>query len=492
MAYVHCDRLTAVDAAFLAVEDSNSHMHIGSISLFDAEPLTRSEGGLDFDRILEFAAAQLHKTPRFRQKIDHVPAFRQPVWIDDGSFNLLYHLRHTALPAPGDMRRLKRLAGRIMSQQLDRGKPLWELWFIEGIEGNRFAVISKIHHCLADGISGSDAMNLMIGPSADYQPRPHGRWVPRPAPSGGQLLLEEVRHLLELPFRLGGGRRAEAPAPWKAGESSRGGIQALVETVREGLGAPTSTPLNVDIGPHRRIDWTRIDLDAVKEIRARAGGKVNDVVLTVVSGALRRFLKQRGERLEELDFRAAPPVSLRTHSETGTLWTRVSGMLARLPLDEADPWRRLLRIIDTTHELKGSGQAAGGEFIEQLAELVPFRIAAPIARWASHRQGANIVVTNVPGPDKPVYLLGSLMEGSYPVVPLSPTQALGVALFSYNGGLFWGFNSDWDALPDLHDFEEEIQMEFEALRKAAAGAPASMARKGARAAEARSPAPAAG
>jgi len=472
MAYAHYDRLTAVDASFLAVEDHDCHMHIGSVALFDAAPLTLEEGGLDFDRILQFTSDQLHKMPRFRQKIAWIPGFGQPAWVDDSNFNLLYHMRHTSLPTPGDMRRLKRMAGRIQSQQLDRGKPLWELWFVEGVEGNRFAVISKIHHCMTDGISGRDALNMLMGPDPDYVPSPPGRWIPRPAPTGTEMFFDEARRALSAPFRLGRPEGAGPAESWKGLQSPREAIQGLVETARE-IQAMSQTPLNVNVGPHRRIDWTQVDLDDVKEIRSRAGGKVNDVVLAVVTGALRRFLKQRGERLEGLEFRAALPVSLRTEAEEGTFGNRVSGMLATLPLEEADPWLRLLRIIDTTHALKGSGQASAGELLERVLEVVPYPLVAPVARWGARRQVANIVVTNIPGPTKPVYLLGCRMQASYPVVPLGATQALGVALFSSDGVLYWGFNSDWDALPDLHDFEEEIQLEFEALQKAVASAPRS-------------------
>jgi WS/DGAT/MGAT family acyltransferase len=471
MSYTHYERLSAVDAAFLAVEDHDAHMHIGSVALFDAEPLTLSDGELDFERIVQFTTDQLHKMPRFRQKLAWIPGFGQPVWVDDASFNLQYHMRHTALPVPGDMRQLKRLAGRIMSQQLDRGKPLWELWVVEGIEGNRFATISKIHHCLADGISGRDALNVMMGPDPDYVPSPPGRWIPRPAPGGVELFADEVRRALTLPFRLMGSRESGAAAPGKGLGSPAQAIQGLRDAAGSGIQAISRTPLNVEIGPHRRFDWARVDLDEVKEIRARAGGKVNDVVLAVVCGALRRFLKQRGERLESIEFRAAVPVSLRTDADTGTLGNRVSGIVATLPLEESDPWLRLLRIIDLTRELKSSGQVAGGELLEQLLELVPYRISAPLARWGAQRGIANLVVTNVPGPEAPVYMLGSRMLASYPVVPLAPKQALGVALFSYDGGLFWGFNSDWDALPDLHDFEEQILLEFETLRKAVAISP---------------------
>jgi diacylglycerol O-acyltransferase / wax synthase len=475
MAFAYWDRLSAVDAAFLAVEDAAAHMHIGSISLFDAEPLCRPEGGLDLERILGFIGAQLHKVPRLRQKLRFAPVLGQPGWVDDGSFNLLYHVRHSALPAPGDVRQLKRLAGRILSQQLDRGKPLWELWLVEGVEGGRFALITKLHHCLADGISGRDALTFLIGNDPDYAPAPAPRWIPRPAPGARRLLADEVRRLLAAPFRLAGTTDARSEA-WKRGASPGQALRALVDAARGASFEPT--PLNVEIGPHRRIDWTEMDLGDVRELAGRAGGKVNDVVLAVVAGALRGFLKQRGVRLDTLAFQAALPVSVRSASERGALGNRVSGMLATLPLDEADPWRRLLRVVDTTHELKGSGQVAGAELVERALELVPFRLAAPLERWGARRPMGHMVVTNVPGPQVPVYLLGARMRASYPVVPLTHQQALGVALYSCDGRLCWGLNSDWDALPDLHDFAERVLLEFETLRKVAAAPPRAAALSG--------------
>ncbi len=487
MPYMYSDRLSAIDAAFLAVEDLNTPMHIGSIALFEAEPLTRSEGGLDLERILEFTEAQLHKAPRLRQKIALAPGFAQPLWVDDGSFNLTYHMRHTSLPVPGDIRQLKRLAGRIMSQQLDRGKPLWEIWIVEGIEEGRFAVISKLHHCMADGVSAGDVLNILMGRDPDYTPTPRSEWVPRPVPGASQMVLDEVRHRLTLPFSLlRSGERAPSEG-WKAQAATRGPLESLIDASRDALRPIASTPLNVDVGPHRRIDWTRLDMDEVKKIGKLAGGKVNDVVLAVISGALARFFGRRAVSIQDLDFRAALPVSVRRESERGTLGNRVSGLLATLPLDEPDPWQRLLRIIDLTRELKGSGQAAGTELLERLVELVPVRLFGALARLGSRRQVANMVITNVPGPDEPVYMLGARMQASYPIVPLASGQALGVALFSYDTGLFWGFNSDWDVIPDLHDFAEDVQLQFEALRKAA---PATRARRSGKRAAGKKPTPA--
>jgi len=453
-----------MDMSFLAMEDGRAHMHIGSVSIYDAEPLRAMDGGLDFERLLAFVEAQLHKVPRMRQKLDWVPGFAQPVWVDDERFNVRFHVRHTALPPPGDIRQLKRLAGRILSQEFDRGKPLWEDWFVDGLEGNRFALISKLHHCMADGLSGVAMAKLLVGADPNYKPPAPKKWIPRPAPSGAQLLVEELRYRATAPFALLRGSGGEAEEPARGARSSSASLRALLDTAAGAISGASPTPLNVDVGPHRRFDWTRLPFADVHAIGASAGGTVNDVALALASGALRSFLRRRGVSVEGLDFRAVVPVSVRGRAEREALGNRVSGMLTRLPLDEADPWKRLLRIVETTHELKSSGQAATGDVLTQVIDLLPAQLLGFLFRRASHSSAANIVITNVPGARVPVYLLGARQLETYPVVPLIANQALGIALMSYADGFFWGFNADWDALPDLHDLVQDIDTGFEELR----------------------------
>jgi WS/DGAT/MGAT family acyltransferase len=470
MDYAHSERLSAMDLSFLAMEDGRAHMHIGGVSLYDAAPLRRPDGGIDFERILEFYEAQLHKVPRFRQKLAWVPGFGQPVWVDDARFNLRFHVRHTALPPPGETRALKRLAGRILSQEFDRGKPLWETWFVDGVEGDRFAVISKVHHCVADGISGVAMANLLVGPDPDYRAPARKAWIPRPAPGAAQLVMDELRHRVTAPFSLLRARSDDdSSEPLHPARSApEGGLGSLLGSVREAVSGSSATPLNVEIGPHRRFDWTRMAFADVRAVGASAGATVNDVVLAVASGALRRFLGRRGVDLDDLDFRAVIPVSVRTTAERRALGNRVSGMLARLPLEEADPWQRLLRVVETTRELKTSGMSGAGELATQAIDLLPTQILGPLFRRAARSSAANLIITNVPGPRVPVYLLGARQRETYPVVPLAPTQALGIALMSYDDALSWGFHADWDALPDLHDLVEDVDASFAELRALAA------------------------
>jgi WS/DGAT/MGAT family acyltransferase len=475
MAYTHAERLSALDTSFLTLEDENAHMHIGAVALFDAAPLAGPSGGIDIDRVYRLMEIGLHRIPRYRQRIAYMPLLRHPIWIDDDRFNLAYHVRHTHLPAPGDERQLKRLAGRIMSQALDRGKPLWEMWVVEGVEGNRVALITKAHHCMIDGVGSVELTGSIMRPTPDPDPRlndPAPRWMPRPAPGAGRLLGSEVaRHAGDV---LGTVRRAR-----EAIMDPRAAVRALLETTRsigEALGAgmrPASpTPLNVEIGPHRRFDWTSIDLATVKHIRSRFGGTVNDVVLAIVAGALRRFLRRRSVAVDGLDFRAMVPVNVRARAEQGHMGNRVAMMVARLPLDEQDPQARLTRVTQETTGLKRSHQAEGVQAIEELSDHTFTTLFTLFARVAASSRPFNLVVTNVPGPPFPAYVLGARMNACYPLVPLYQNQALGIALFSYDGRLWWGFNADWDALPDLHDIVEAIDTEIAAFVRLAGGAEA--------------------
>jgi WS/DGAT/MGAT family acyltransferase len=271
------------------------------------------------------------------------------------------------------------------------------------------------------------------------------------------------------------GQRALAD-PGRTLASVRDAVEGLGEAVTAGLFPATATPLNPEIGPHRRFDWTNIDLEAVREVKNRLGGTVNDVVLATVSGAVRRFLKRRGENVQDLTFRSMVPVNVRRDGQHGALGNRVSFLMAQLPIDERDPRRRLERVIETTRQLKDSKQAFGAETLEEISDSTLFSLFIEFARQAAQRLSYNMVVTNVPGPQFPVYLQGARMQAIYPLVPLFMNQALNIALFSYNGGLFWGFNSDWDAVPDLHDFVQAIEQEFTALRRLAADSPVEIVR----------------
>jgi WS/DGAT/MGAT family acyltransferase len=465
----HYERLSAVDATFLEIEDENCPMHVGAVAVFEAGSLSLPEGGFDIDRFRTFVESAL--VPRYRQRIARVPLTGDPIWVDDPRFNLHYHVRHLSLPHPGDERLLKRLAGHVMSLPLDRSKPLWELWVVEGLAGNRFAIVTKTHHCMIDGVGSADLMTTSMQLEPEAKVKKPKAWVPRPAPGTMDLAWGELGHRVRQTLGAAGALSDAVRQPLRSMKSLRDALGGVGEALGSSLHRASPTPLNLAIGPHRRFDWLRYELEDVKEVKNRLGGTVNDVILANVAGALRHFLLRRGEKVDDLDFRAMIPVNIRSAGESGAFGNRVTTVAAALPLDEPDPARRLARIIETTRQVKRSRQSQGIETIEEMSEWGLTRLFTQLSRFAALTRPFNVVVTNVPGPQVEAYLLGSPLCEVYPLVPLFKNQALGIALFSYNGGLFWGLNADWDALPDLHDLVGALRADFEALRKAAQAAP---------------------
>ena len=484
MARYAYDRLSALDNSFLMFEDGCSHMHVASTATFDAGPLTTSDGGLDIERIRSFIASRLHRIPRYRQKLAWVPIENQPVWVDDERFNLAYHVRHTSLPKPGDDRQLKRLSARIASQQLDRGKPLWEVWFVEGLEGNRFAMISKVHHCMVDGVSGVDLLEVLLDIRPDAPREEAPLYIPRGVPRPLELLRDEILDRVTAPLQALGRVLRD---PFGVVSDVVESVKALGETVFEGMKLPSETPVNQEIGPYRRFDWVTFDVDDVKQVKNSFGGSLNDVVLATVAGAVRRFLSRRRADPGSLTFRVMVPVSVRSTSERGTLGNKVAAWMADLPIGEPDPARRFARVSETTARLKHSKQAMGAEILTRVTDWTPSTLLALGTRLAHRGLPFNLVVTNVPGPQVPLYLLGARMEEIYPLVPLFARLGLGVALFSYAGRLHWGFNADWDVVPDLHDFVRAIEDSFAELHAAALAGRDPQARAGDRRAAGRDP-----
>lgn len=461
------ERLSALDASFLGLEDSNCHMHVGAVCLFDAAPLRTPDGGVDIEKIRAAIHARLHLVPRFRQRIAYIPYENHPIWVDDNRFRLAYHVRHTALPHPGDERMLKRLVGRIMSQPLDRKRPLWEMWVVEGVQGDRFALVSKTHHCMVDGISGADLMSVILSPLPEHDPGVAEPWTPRPQPSRRQLLIDELLRRAEQPLELARAVIDTLRHPEQRVHQIADAIEGIIETLAPALSPVSPTPLQVEVGPHRRFDWTEMPIAELKEVKHVLGGTINDVVLATVSGALRRFFERRGLNPDELDIRAMVPVSVRAHDERGKLGNRVTQIAAPLPVHIADPVARLHAVTETTKDLKESKQALGGEVLTAISEWTVPNLLVQAVRLAARTRPYNLIVTNVPGPQIPLYLLGAEMKTAYPVVPLFENLGVVVGLFSYNGGLFWGINADWEHFPDLHDFVLDIEQAFRDLQAAA-------------------------
>jgi WS/DGAT/MGAT family acyltransferase len=463
------ERLSALDAAMIFVETPAVHMHVGVVGILEAGPLATADGGVDVERIRSHVGGVLDELPRFRQRLAFVPVEDHPVWVDDDRFDPSYHVRHAGLPRPGTARQLKRLTGHILSQKLDLAKPPWEVWVIEGLEGGRFALVCKMHHCLVDGIAAVYALSAFFSVDAGAADHPPSRWVPRPRPSPTTLAAGELRRLVAAPLGL---VRAGASAwsdPVRALRSLRDLAQGAVEVVADKMRPPSSTPLNPDlISPHRRVDWLRFDLERVKSVRRRLGGKLNDVVLAMVAGALRRYLLAHDVALDGLEFRIVIPVNTRSDLEQGASGNRVVPLLARLPLENADVRGRLRQVIDTTQALKESHQVEAVELFEDLSNWASAELLSALVRRTTPWWSGNMIVTNVPGPPLPLHMLGARVLECYPMIPLLANQAVSIAILSYAGGLFCSLNSDRDALPDLHALTGCIDDELAALEEAAA------------------------
>ncbi len=446
------DRLSALDTSFLTNESSASHMHVGAVAIFEGPPPSYAD-------LLDHVRSRLHLVPRFRQKLAFPPApTGRPFWVDDPAFNLEYHVRHSALPAPGSEEQLRNMAARIFSQQLDRTKPLWELWLVQGLTRKRFAFLTKTHHALVDGVSGVDIATVLFDLKPVPQPtEPDHEWVPSPEPSGATLLAKDAEGVLSAPIRLA--RRIEQAVehPESALGQASESLRALSEVGWNFANPAPETPLNVEIGSHRRFQWVRADLAQFKRIKNVLGGTVNDVVLAVVTGALREWLHKRGVRTEGVELRAQVPVSIRTDDEHGHLGNKIAAVRGPLPVYVEDPVQRLALVRKGMDGIKQSKQALGAEVISRMNDFAPPTLLAQAARINFSTRLFNLVVTNVPGPQVPMYVLGRELQDIFPVGFLPPNQALFVAIMSYNGSVNFGLLADFDAIDDIDEIAAGIE-----------------------------------
>jgi diacylglycerol O-acyltransferase len=457
------DHLGALDALFVNAEDGVTHLHIGSCAIFAGPPPP-------FDDLVALIDSKLPSIPRYRQKLHPVPGgLAHPVWVDDPAFNLRYHVRHSALPEPGGDAELEILVGRLMSQELDRSRPLWEAWVVDGLSDDRWALISKVHHCMVDGVSGTDMMAVLLDRSPDAATVPPSGWVPQSAPGPARLVFDAARDLAELPVRQLGLIASAVRSPRRSLERAAaviGGLGSLARYLRPAPALSIEGP----IGPHRRYAAARCSLADAKAIRSAFGGSVNDVVIAVITGAFRELLLRRGDPLDGASLRTLVPVSVRAAGDSAPS-NQVSLIVAELPISEDDPLERLAAVRAIMDGLKTSHQIEAGEAVVAAADLTPALVqatavragAALLRRTAQHN--VNTVTTNVPGPQYPLFALGRGMLEYLPFVPLSPGVRIGVAILSYNGHLAFGITGDYDTAPDVDVMARQIEAAMNTLRE---------------------------
>jgi len=440
------DRLNPLDALFVDAEDQDPHtsMAIASIAVFEGPCPSHEE-------LLAYLAGRLPLVPRYRQKLRTVP-FRlgRPVWVDDPNFDLRYHVRRTALPAPGGDQQLAELMARVMSQRLDRDHPLWEYWVAEGLAGDRWALISKLHHCMVDGVSGTDLYRVILDFSPEPSPPAADHWAVGAEPSSLQMAAQAAVDMVVLPVRetLAVGRATTDPG--SALRQAAGAARAFAK-LAPALWPATGSSLSGQIGRQRRYTWARASLGDVKKIKRKLGGTVNDVVLAAISGGFRALLLARGEQPEPHMVRSLVPVSVRAPGEEDIYENRVSALLADLPVHVADPVERLEAVRAQLQALKTADEAKAGEALIALGRFTPFPFLSWWIRLAFGLPQREIVTvtTNVPGPQQPLYGLGRRLVEIIPYVPIASTVRTGIVIFTYCGAVTFGITGDFAASPDL-------------------------------------------
>ncbi|CAB4645620.1 unannotated protein [freshwater metagenome] len=461
------DRLSSLDASFLHLESLETPMHVGAVSTFEGESFFDSTGRFQLAAARKLVASRLHLIPRFRKILKSVPLHQgRPIWVDDPRFDIAYHVRLTALPSPGTREQLMTLTARVQSQLLDRSRPLWELWFVEGLEEGRVALIQKTHHALVDGVSGVDVATVLL----DFQPepafRPPPRWIVEPPPAELRLLADSVWERATEPAEIVRSLRAGLRGPSNALENTTRIARSVSSLFGTDALAP-HTSLNALVGRNRLFDGVTISFDDVHRVRQAFGGTINDVILAGVSGGLRDLLEARGEPIDGMTLKAFCPVSVRDDAERMQLGNRVSAMFVPLPVGLPDPVERLEAVRDATFDLKEREQAVGASFLLDLTHYAAPTLLGLGARLAHRQPFFNLVVTNVPGPQVPLYCMGGRMLEAFPVVPLTKNLSIGIAILSYCGNLHIGLFVDRDTFPDLPVLSSALENSFGELLKRA-------------------------
>ncbi|MGZ8734302.1 MAG: WS/DGAT/MGAT family O-acyltransferase [Acidimicrobiia bacterium] len=461
------DRLGALDASFLHLERLETPMHVGALSVFEGGPFFDDTGRFRLADARALVGSRLHLIPRFRRRLMDVPLGQgRPIWVDDDRFDISYHVRLTALPNPGSRDQLLTLCSRIQAGLLDRTRPLWELWFVEGLAGGHVGLIQKTHHALVDGVSGVDVATVLLDFTPEPTPVETQEWVPGAAPASACLLSDSLLERATQPAEMLRTARAAVRGPQRAAASATRIVRSMHSMVDRQMVAPR-TSLNTPVGRNRRFDTVKVSLDSVKNVRRALGGTVNDIVLAGVAGGLRRLLESRDEPVEGLTLKVLCPVSVRDEHEHLALGNRVSAMFVSLPVGEPDPTARLDEIRVTTEHLKEREQAVGAAFLVDLTEYAAPTLLGLAARAAHRQPFFNLIITNVPGPQVPLYCMGGRMLEAYPVVPLSKNTSVVVGILSYCGQLHFGLFADRDAVADLAVLAGGIEDAFAELEKLA-------------------------
>jgi WS/DGAT/MGAT family acyltransferase len=466
--------MSATDAGFYYAESENTPLHVGSVAVFEGPAPTYGD-------LVRLLLSKLHNVPRYRQRVREVPMqLGRPMWVDDPHFQILYHVRHTAVPSPGSDEQLRNLAGRVLGQRLDMAKPLWEVWLVEGLENGRWAIISKVHHCMVDGIAGTDLMQQIFDIDPDAKHPAPKEWTAQRDPSDLGLaagaLVENVTH----PLR----QLTSAPALGGAGRTAKGLINsgktlasALPQFAKQAA-TPMARTLTGPIGPHRRWAWTDAQFEEFKGVRTALGGTVNDVVLTAITRGFRDLLKGRGALAENVVVRSMVPVSVRQPGERGSLDNRVSAVFVDLPVGEADPAERLTRIRQQMDDYKKTMQAVDARSIISMGDFVAPTLLSLGVR-AAMQMGqfwAQAVTTNVPGPRVPLYVLGRRMCSAHAYVPIAGGTRVSIGIFSYLNTMTFGINADFDGFPDVDVLAGGIRRGIDELKEIAGKQSAAAAR----------------
>jgi diacylglycerol O-acyltransferase / wax synthase len=463
------DRLNPLDVSFLYLEGRTTPMHVGGLAVFEPP-----SNGFDYDTFVDLIEHRISLVPRYRQKVKSIPGhLANPVWVDDGDFDLGYHVRRSALPRPGSDEQLRELVARVQSRALDRNRPLWEMYLVEGLAGGRFAVIHKTHHAMVDGVSAVDIAQVILDTTPVPREIPEDVWMPRPEPGSASLLIDAVTELIRRPTAVADTVRIGLADARNVASQVSTAVTGMLSAARIVARPAPASPLNSAIGAQRRFAVARTELEDYRKVRKHRGGTVNDVVLATVTGAIRGWLLSRGEPVTpSTTVRAMVPVSIRGDSDSGQPGNRVSSYLVDLPVGEPNPMVRLSQVSYAMKAHKESGQSVGAEALVALSGFAPPTLHALGARAANSftRRLFNVVVTNVPGPQVPLYASGARMLEMFPVIPLAAGQAVSIGLTSYDGGVFFGLNADRDAMHDVEVLGSLIEESLAELVAASTGA----------------------